>query len=220
MDSTSLGGVVDDLDSTDKKRRLRGLEALEETLRRGLPDDDWQQVVAPLIGTLRDNNFKVCRAALCCLESLVGHVDSNIVPFLSAMVPAVVECLGNTKTPVQEKGVDLLLAVTSPAVNGVHDTLSMLEAYFRHKNRRVREYLVKYLGRATEVDGAGIAGRSSLAVMLADALNDSASQVRQEALSVTAGVVRLTGSSLLVRSPQHYRGYMKHDERVKEPHER
>lgn len=201
MTSGDLDEVVESLDSKDKKQRLRGLEALEEALEHEAPNsDEWQQVLAPLVGTLRDTNFKVCLGALCCLEALVGHVGGDIVPFLSSIVPAVVESLGTAKSSVQDKGVDVLLAISNPVVNGSSETLDTLGGFFRHKNWRVREYLVKYLGEATVVDGAGVVSRPELATVLADALNDSASQVRQQALIAAARVVELTGTSLMVRN--------------------
>lgn len=196
-----MSALADELDSKDTKRRLQGLDVLAEALRQAPPArDSWQQIVGPLVRTLRDNNFKVLRASLACLESLIGHVDDDVIPFLSAVIPAVVECLGNSKAAVQDKGVDLLLAISSTSVNGARDTIAALEAHFRHKNWRVRERLVAYLGRATGVDGAGVLERpgAALAGLLADALNDSAVQVRQEALAAAARVLQLTGGSLLV----------------------
>lgn len=203
MDAAVWEKVIGDLDSKDTKRRVRGLEALDEKFRLAPPGDgQWSPLVTPLLGTLRDNNFKVCKAALRCLEALVGHVDDRVAPFLPAIIPATVECLGNSKSAVHDKGVDLLLAVADPAVNGAEATLSTLErgAYFRHKNWRVREQLVRFLGRATEVDGAGVCARpaQALAGLLAEALNDSASQVRQEAAAAAVRVVEVFGASFLV----------------------
>lgn len=212
MDAASVSAVVDELESKDTKRRLQGLDTLAESLRQATPQpDSWQQAVPPLVRTLRDNNFKVCRESLTCLELLVGHdEDGGILPFLSMITPAVVECLGNSKVAVQEKGVDLLVAFTNPTVHGARNTIvSLVEAkHFHHKNWRVRESLVKYLGRAVEVDGAGVLewegsataarGGGALARLLADALSDLASQVRQEALAAAGCVMALTGDSLLV----------------------
>lgn len=215
-----MNAVAEALDSKDTKRRLQGLETLGEALRKQqhheqqqqqqhpeqqqipLDRESWQPVVAPAVRALRDNNHKVCRASLACLEGLIGLVGAGIQPFLSMVTPAVVECLGNAKAAVQEKGVDLLLAVSSTEVSGARDTLSALEPHFRHKNWRVREHLLVYLGRATEVDPAGVLRNrppSALAALLAHALNDSASQVRREALSAAARLMELTGDPLLVR---------------------
>lgn len=257
MEDSSVSAWLDELDSKDTKRRLQALEALGEALESsaaaaaaatGAPNyfdgSSWQQMVAPLVRTLRDNNFKVCRASLACLESLVARVtesdvrsgrlaaagpgssgsggsnhSNSITPFLSLITPAVVDCLGNSKEAVQEKGVGFLLAVSDPRVAGARDTVSALLPHFgRHRNWRVRERLVAYLGRVVEVDPSGIrliqqeqqqepqrrrrgaAGAaggepSLLAGLLADALNDSASQVRQEALVAAARVVELLAGS-------------------------
>ncbi|CAM9417422.1 unnamed protein product [Ectocarpus sp. 13 AM-2016] len=252
MDASSLSVWASELDSKNTKRRLQALEDLGAALQSQPPlsssetasgggltcnydDNSWQQIVAPLVRTLRDNNFKVCRASLSCLESLVarvtehdaarqtagrtaaaaavaasgrnGSTNSSITPFLSLITPAVVECLGNSKAVVQEKGIDLLLAVSDPAVAGGRDTVCSLQRHFAgHRNWRVRERLVAYLGRVAELDPAGINSihqqqqqqrggaaaeteSSLLAGLLADALNDSASQVRQEALAVATRVV-------------------------------
>ena len=241
MDESSLSAWADELDSKDTKRRLQALEALgealqlrpwaqppsaaQEELARIYDDKSWQRIVAPLVRTLRDNNFKVCRASLACLESLVARVtesdahsgrigggsgssgSSSIVPFLSLITPAVVDCLGNSKAAVQEKGVSVLLAISDPMVAGAHDTVISVRQHFgRHRNWRVRERLVAYLGRVAELDSAGVnrvqqqrgaavvaTGEESslLAELLGDALNDSASQVRQEALAVAARVVEV-----------------------------
>lgn len=249
MDEPSLSAWADELDSKDTKRRLQALEALgsalelrpwsqppsaaQEELARIYDDNSWQRLVAPLVCTLRDNNFKVCRASLACLESLVARVTesdahsgrigggggggrngsgssssgnaNSIVPFLSLITPAVVDCLGNSKAAVQEKGVSVLLAISDPLVAGAHDTISSVQQHFgRHRNWRVRERLVAYLGRAAELDSAGVnrvqqqraaaaVGKESslLAQLLGDALNDSASQVRQEALAAAERVVEV-----------------------------
>eukprot|EP00903_Cladosiphon_okamuranus_P018792 g17287.t1 len=249
MDESSLSAWADELDSKDTKRRLQALEALgealqlrpwaqppgaaQEELARAYDDNSWRRIVAPLVRTLRDNNFKVCRASLACLESLVARVTENethrgriggsgsgsgsgtgsgnansIVPFLSLITPAVVDCLGNSKSAVQEKGVSVLLAISDPTVAGAHDTISSVQHHFgHHRNWRVRERLVAYLGRVAELDAAGIsriqqqrgvatatvAGEetSLLAGLVGDALNDSASQVRQEALTAAARVLEV-----------------------------
>lgn len=267
MDASRLSAWASELDSKNTKRRLQALEDLGEALQQSQPlpppsetasggglacsydDNSWQQIVAPLVRTLRDNNFKVCRASLACLESLVARVtendaaarqrtagrtaaasgrngssaNSSITPFLSLITPAVVECLGNSKAAVQEKGIDVLLAVSDPAVAGGRDTVSSLQRHFAgHRNWRVRERLVAYLGRVAELDPAGIniihqqqqqqrgAGTetesSLLAGLLAGALNDSASQVRQEALVAATRVVGVLagngGPVLLVSGPR------------------
>eukprot|EP00752_Nemacystus_decipiens_P012648 g11203.t1 len=244
MDESSLSAWAEELDSKDTKRRLQALEALgealqlrpwaqpssaaQEKLARTFDDNSWQRIVAPLVRTLRDNNFKVCRASLACLESLVTRVTesdahsgrigsgggggsggsaNSIFPFLSLITPAVVDCLGNSKSAVQDKGVSVLLAISDPMVAGAHDTITSMQQHFaRHRNWRVRERLVAYLGRVAELDPAGVnrvqqqrgpaavaTGEESslLAEVLCDALNDSASQVRQEALAAAARVVEV-----------------------------
>lgn len=260
MDESSLSAWADELDSKDTKRRLQALEALgealqlrpwaqppgvaQEDLARAYDDNSWQKIVAPLVRTLRDNNFKVCRASLACLESLVARVTesdahsgliggssggsgggnaNSIVPFLSLITPAVVDCLGNSKAAVQEKGVSVLLAISDPMVAGAHDTISSVQHQFgRHRNWRVRERLVAYLGRVAELDAVGVnriqqqrgvataagEGSSLLTGLVADALNDSASQVRQEALAAAARVLEVLrgdgGSVLLVSGGDWY----------------
>ncbi|CAM9758440.1 unnamed protein product, partial [Choristocarpus tenellus] len=194
-----MARFVEDFESRVTKRRLRAVDDLSGILRKGLPTDEWQSLMAPLVGTLRDNNFKVCRGALECVELLVGHLDGAIVPFLSALTPAVVECLGNAKISVQSKGVDVLIAVSNPAVNGSSDTLCALERSFRHKNWRVREQLVVYLGRVVGIDSAGLASRPALSSLLADALSDSSSEVRQQALAAAQRIHALMGDKLMTQ---------------------
>ncbi|CAM9921068.1 unnamed protein product, partial [Sphacelaria rigidula] len=202
MDLGAWDTTISDLESKDTKRRLRGLDRLAERLqqqqRQEQPDNNtqWQTLVNPLVGTLRDNNFKVCRSVLACLESLTDQVGNNMTPFLSTIIPATVECLGNSKSAVQDKGIELLLAIAQPNVNGAQCTLASLEQggqSFRHKNWRVREQLMRFLGRAVEVDAAGVCARPALALagVLAEALNDSAEQVRQQAMVAAGAVVEL-----------------------------
>lgn len=221
MDLGVWDTAIADLESKDTKRRLRGLDRLAERLqqqqRQEQPADNnnqWQALVRPLVGTLRDNNFKVCRSALACLESLTGQVGIDITPFLSTIIPGTVECLGNSKAAVQDKGIDLLLAIAQPNVNGAQSTLASLEQggqYFRHKNWRVREQLMRFLGRAVEVDAAGVCARPApvLAGVLAEALNDSAEKVRQHAMVAAGAMVELfPGGSLLVSGRKYGGGQL------------
>ncbi|KAK1408570.1 hypothetical protein QVD17_40456 [Tagetes erecta] len=127
--------------SKDTKERMAGVERLHELLeasRKSLSSSEVTSLVDCCLDLLKDNNFRVSQGGLQALDSAAVLSGEHLKLHFNALVPAVVERLGDAKQPVRDAARRLLLTlmqVSSP-------TLIVERAGYNawsHKSWRVRE---------------------------------------------------------------------------------
>ncbi|PKI76815.1 hypothetical protein CRG98_002801 [Punica granatum] len=94
--------------------RMAGVERLLELLeasRRSLSASETTSLVDCCLDLLRDVNFRVSQGALQALASAAVLSAEHLQLHLSALVPAVVERLGDSKQPVRDASRRLLLTL-------------------------------------------------------------------------------------------------------------
>nr|GLL33242.1 CLIP-associated protein-like [Ipomoea trifida] len=125
----------------DTKERMAGVERLHqllETSRKSLSSSDVTSLVDVCLDLLKDNNFRVSQGALQALASAAVLSGDHFKLHFNALVPAVVERLGDAKQPVRDAARRLLLTlmeVSSPTI-----IVERAGSYaWMHKSFRVRE---------------------------------------------------------------------------------
>ncbi|CAI0405019.1 unnamed protein product [Linum tenue] len=125
----------------DTKERMAGVERLHQHLeasRRSLSSTETTALVDCCMDLLKDNNFKVSQGALQALASAAVLSGEHFKLHFNALVPAVVERLGDAKQPVRDAARRLLLTlmeVSSPTI-----IVERAGSYaWTHKSWRVRE---------------------------------------------------------------------------------
>lgn len=98
----------------DTKERMAGVERLHQLLescRKSLSPSETTSLVDCCLDLLRDNNFRVSQGALQALASAAVLSGENLKLHFNALVPAVVERLGDAKQPVRDAARRLLLTL-------------------------------------------------------------------------------------------------------------
>lgn len=130
----------------DTKERMAGVERLHQLLeasRKSLSSSEVTSLVDVCIDLLKDNNFRVCQGALQSLDSAAVLSGEHFKLHFNALVPAVVERLGDAKQPVRDAARRLLLTlmqvlaltlrftVTLPVLDCVSVSFSSLHVWLR-----------------------------------------------------------------------------------------
>ncbi|XP_022727547.1 CLIP-associated protein-like [Durio zibethinus] len=125
----------------DTKERMAAVERLYQLLegsRKSLTSSEVTSLVDCCLDLLKDNNFRVSQGALQALASAAVLSGDHLKLHFNALVPAVVERLGDPKQPVRDAARRLLLTlmeVSSPTI-----IVERAGSYaWMHRNWRVRE---------------------------------------------------------------------------------
>lgn len=106
--------AIQQLGGKDTKERMAGVEQLQHLLeqsRKGLSAQEVATLVDTSLSLLRDNNFRVCQGTLQALASAAALAGEHLKLHFNALLPAVVERLGDGKQPVRDAARRLLLAL-------------------------------------------------------------------------------------------------------------
>jgi len=95
----------------DTKERMAAVERLHQLLeasRKSLSPAEVTSLVDSCLDLLKDSNFRVSQGALQALASAAVLAGEHLKLHLNALVPAVVERLGDSKQPVRDAARRLL----------------------------------------------------------------------------------------------------------------
>ncbi|KAL3365081.1 hypothetical protein AABB24_010301 [Solanum stoloniferum] len=170
----------------DTKERMAGVEHLHQVLeasRKTLSPSEVTSLVDVCLDLLKDNNFRVTQGALQSLASAAVLSGEHLKLHFNALLPAVVERLGDAKQPVRDAARRLLLTlmeVSSPTI-----IVERAGSYaWMHKGFRVREEFAR-----TVTSAIGLFASTELPLQRAilpsilQMLNDPNHGVREAALS-------------------------------------
>ncbi|KAK4272965.1 hypothetical protein QN277_021450 [Acacia crassicarpa] len=172
--------------SKDTKERMAGVERLYQQLeasRKSLTSSEVTSLVDCCLDLLKDSNFRVSQGALQALASAAILSGDHFKLHFDALVPAVVDRLGDGKQPVRDAARRLLLTlmeVSSP-------TIIVERAGFfawTHRSWRVREEFAR-----TVTSAIGLFASTELTLQrailpsLLQLLNDPNPGVREAAIS-------------------------------------
>ncbi|KAL2510988.1 CLIP-associated protein [Abeliophyllum distichum] len=125
----------------DTKERMAGVERLHQLLeasRKSLSSSEVTSLVDVCLDLLKDNNFRVSQGALQALASAAVLSGEHLKLHFNALVPAVVERLGDAKQPVRDAARRLLLTLMEVSLPTI--IVERAGSYaWGHKSWRVRE---------------------------------------------------------------------------------
>ncbi|XAR61010.1 hypothetical protein NMG60_11034581 [Bertholletia excelsa] len=170
----------------DTKERMAAVERLHQLLEvstKSLSSSEVTSLVDCCIDLLKDNNFRVSQGALQALASAAVLSGEHFKIHFNALVPAIVERLGDAKQPVRDAARRLLLTlmeVSSPTI-----IVERAGSYaWTHKSWRVREEFAR-----TVTSAIGLFASTELPLQRAilpsilQMLNDPNHDVREAAIS-------------------------------------
>ncbi|XP_012569378.1 CLIP-associated protein isoform X2 [Cicer arietinum] len=140
----------------DTKERMAGVERLYQLLeasRKSLTSSEVTSLVDSCIDLLKDNNFRVSQGALQSLASAAVLSGEHFKLHFNALLPAVVDRLGDAKQPVRDAARRLLLTlmeVSSPTIIVERAGSSA----WAHKSWRVREEFTRTVTSAINLFSA------------------------------------------------------------------
>ncbi|KAK4775013.1 hypothetical protein SAY86_009948 [Trapa natans] len=169
----------------DTKERMAGVERLHQLLeasRKSLSASETTSLVDCCMDLLKDGNFKVSQGALQVLASATVLSGENFKLHFNALIPAVVEKLGDAKQPVRDSARRLLLTlmeVSSPTI-----IVERAGSYaWTHKSWRVREEFARTVTSATTLFASTeLPLQRAILPHILQMLNDSNHAVREAAI--------------------------------------
>ncbi|KAK6143980.1 hypothetical protein DH2020_020800 [Rehmannia glutinosa] len=191
----------------DTKERMAGVERLHQLLeasRKTMSSSEVTSLVDVCLDLLKDNNFRVSQGALQALASAAVLSGEHFKLHFNALVPAVVERLGDAKQPVRDAARRMLLTlmeVSSPTI-----IVERAGSYaWTHRSWRVREEIAR-----TVTSAIGLFGSTELPLLRAilppilQMLNDPNPGVRDAATSCIEEMYTQAGPQLLEELHRHH----------------
>ncbi|KAJ0265493.1 ATCLASP protein [Hirschfeldia incana] len=191
----------------DTKERMAAVERLHQLLeasRKSLTPSEVTSLVDSCLDLLKDSNFRVSQGALQALASAAVLAGEHLKLHLNALVPAVVERLGDSKQPVRDAARRLLttlMEVSSPTI-----IVERAGSYgWMHKSWRVREEFAR-----TVTSAIGLFASTELPlqrVILApilQMLNDPNQAVREAAILCIEEMYMQGGSQFREELQRHH----------------
>ncbi|VVA99804.1 unnamed protein product [Arabis nemorensis] len=191
----------------DTKERMAAVERLHQLLeasRKSLSPAEVTSLVDCCLDLLKDSNFRVSQGALQALASAAVLAGEHLKLHLNALVPAVVERLGDSKQPVRDAARRLLttlMEVSSPTI-----IVERAGSYaWMHKSWRVREEFAR-----TVTSAIGLFASTELPLQRAilapilQMLNDPNQAVREAAILCIEEMYMQGGSQFREELQRHH----------------
>ncbi|KAL8489961.1 hypothetical protein ACS0TY_025747 [Phlomoides rotata] len=191
----------------DTKERMAGVERLHQLLeasRKTLSPSEVSSLVDVCLDLLKDNNFRVSQGGLQALASAAVLSGEHLKLHFNALVPSVVERLGDAKQPVRDAARRLLLTlmeVSSPTI-----IVERAGSYaWTHRSWRVREEFAR-----TVTSAIGLFASTELPLQRAilppilQMLNDQNPGVREASISCIEEMYSQAGPQFLEELNRHH----------------
>ncbi|OMO94096.1 Armadillo-like helical [Corchorus capsularis] len=169
----------------DTKERMAAVERLYQLLegsRKSLTSSEVTALVDCCLDLLKDNNFRVSQGALQALASAAVLSGDHLKLHFNALVPAVVERLGDAKQPVRDAARRLLLTlmeVSSPTI--IVERAGSFA--WTHRSWRVREEFARTVTSAISLFASTeLPLQRAILPPILQMLNDSNPGVREAAI--------------------------------------
>lgn len=197
---TDMDHFLSKMSTTDTKDRLsvgaRILNYLAEPTN-SIACSDIGSVIDTIILWLQSSNSKVVQLALEILAELIGHMNGDFHPYLSALSPHLIDKLGDSKETIRKKTLELFGKLVEYNVTSVQNLFNRIAApCFSHKNSYVREEAMHLLISMINSYGATSLHVSKLVPYLVKLLGDPNASVRQTAFDTFCQLYKHVGDRL------------------------
>jgi hypothetical protein len=201
MEADNITVILENLSSPDSKQRQPAIADFIKYVNdedKSLKPEEIHQSVAALAISIKDNNMKICQAAMGAVETLVAYLTRTNTPAaantMTELVDPIAERLGDSsvKSHVRMIAHDVLISLMTVLTPG--KTLTHLKEYFAHKNHRVREMVIQLVHKTIEKFGKSEVRPDEWIDYVIAGLEDPQNSVREAALKAIEGIYKLDHS--------------------------
>jgi len=196
-----MDGFLPLLSTTDTKAKLTIAMNLINYL--GDPDNtiecsDIGLFIDSLVPWMQSSNNKVSQNGIDAMTYLVERMAVDFRPYISTVLPPIIDRLGDSKEVVREKAQLLILKLMERDVITPQALFEKLTPAFSHKNGKIREEVMNCLQTTLTEHGAQSLSLSRLVPSVVKLLGDPMSAVRDTAFNTLVEVYRHVGDRLRV----------------------
>ncbi|XP_069703536.1 CLIP-associating protein 1 isoform X4 [Periplaneta americana] len=196
-----MDGFLPLLSTTDTKTKLTLAMNLINYL--GDPDNsiecsDIGQFIDGLVPWMQSSNNKVSQNGIDAMTYLVDRMAVDFRPYISTVLPPIIDRLGDSKEMVREKSQLLILKLMERDVITPQALFEKLLPAFSHKNGKIREEVMNCLQTTLTEHGAQSLSVSRLVPSIVKLLSDPMSIVRDTAFNTLVEVYRHVGDRLRI----------------------
>lgn len=158
-----------------------------------------------LVSWLQSSNFKLVQIDLDILTELVNRMRTDFQPYLTTLVPPLVDKLGDSKDTIREKALNLfrkLVECDVVTLQNLFDKIAL--TCFSHKNSNVREQIMHLLMIVLDEYGSSCLCISKLVPHIVKLLSDPNAAVRATAFDTLCHIYKYVGERLRVDLQKKY----------------
>lgn len=159
---------------------------------------DIGQFIDSLVPWMQSSNNKVSQNGIDAMTYLVDRMAVDFRPYISTVLPPIIDRLGDSKEVVRERAQLLILKLMERDVITPQALFEKLTPAFTHKNGKIREEVMNCLQTTLTEHGAQSLSLSRLVPSVVKLLGDPMSAVRDTAFNTLVEVYRHVGERLRV----------------------
>ncbi|XP_013773539.1 CLIP-associating protein 1-A-like isoform X5 [Limulus polyphemus] len=195
---TNLDEYVPHLDIQDTKKRIQLGDDIIKYLENpvnSIECEEFAGFVDSVASWLNSSNFKVSQNGLTILTLLADRMKDDFRPYISTVLSATVDRMGDSKDQVREQAKEFLLKLMSDVSSPQH-MFEKLMPVFNHKNWKVREEILICLQDTLVRHGSHSLTLSKLMPSVVKLLSDPNSQVRETANNTVVEIYKHVGEKV------------------------
>lgn len=212
---TDMDGFLPLLSTADTKAKLTIGAKLHTYLCKVLPSNgegepsiecsDIGLFIDSLLPWITSSNYKVSLQGLEIMIELCDKMRADFKPFVSGVLPLIIDRLGDSKETIREKSQFFLLKLMETESISIQYLFDRLAASgFDHKNSHVREQCLKCLDTTLVTYGTKALSISKLVPFIVKLLSDPHSTVRDSAFNSLVVIYKFVGDRLKIDLTKKY----------------
>ncbi|XP_033225325.1 CLIP-associating protein 1-A isoform X3 [Belonocnema kinseyi] len=194
-----MDGFLPLLSETDIKKKLHVGTLLFNYLGNPLKSIECQDIglfIDNIVPWLNNGSPKVVQNGLEVLTFLADRMGTDFKPYISSVIPATIDKLGDSKDQTREKAQLVILKILEKGSMTPQQLVDRLQPAFSHKNAKLREDAMILLTTALNEHGADDMTLSGVIPSIVKLLSDPTEKVRETALSTLTDLYRHVGDRL------------------------
>uniref|UniRef100_A0A6M2DJN9 Putative microtubule associated-protein orbit n=1 Tax=Xenopsylla cheopis TaxID=163159 RepID=A0A6M2DJN9_XENCH len=197
----SLDEFIGLLSKTDLRQRQNLADALVTYLadhNNSLECEDLGLLVDGLLPWLDGGNFKIAQSTLEVFNELIGRLGSDFSAYAATVLTHIIDRLGDSRETVREKALIVLQKLTECQVFSAQILLSKLIPYFKHKNAKLREEILRCVVLTLNEHGSQALSLKTFIPCIMSLLSDPNSAVRDASINTLVEIYKHVGERLRV----------------------
>ncbi|KAJ8686484.1 hypothetical protein QAD02_022278 [Eretmocerus hayati] len=201
LNPRDMDGFMPLLSTTDIKKKLQVGTLLLNFLGDSSKSIECQDIglfIDNLVPWLNSSNPKVVQNGLDALTYLADRMGHDFRSYISTIIQATIDRLGDNKDTTREKAQLLLLKILEKGSMSPQNLLDKLQPAFVHKNAKLREEALVLLSTTLNEHGADEMALSGVTPSIVKLLSDPTEKVRETAMNTLTDIYRHVGDRLRV----------------------